>query len=82
MGRELRRKEAKRNGKNVRDIQKLSKEKPLFSFFLSKKADSGKDTVTEEEKKAVYEIIIKERYWLKYPSIPFEIEKDYYYLLH
>ena len=42
----------------------------------------GKDTVTEEEKKAVYEIIIKERYWLKYPSIPFEIEKDYYYLLH
>lgn len=29
MGRELRRKEAKRNGKNVRDIQKLSKEKPM-----------------------------------------------------
>ena len=40
------------------------------------------DLETEEEKKAVYEIIIKERYWLKYPSIPFEIEKDYYYLIH
>lgn len=29
MGRELRRKEAKRNGKNVREVQKLSKEKPM-----------------------------------------------------
>ena len=29
MGRELRRKEAKRNGKNVREAQKLSKEKPM-----------------------------------------------------
>ena len=70
------------NFKSGEIFKKLSKEKPLFSFFLSKKADSGKDTVTEEEKKAVYEIIIKERYWLKYPSIPFEIEKDYYYLIH
>ena len=29
MGRELRRKEAKRNGKNVREVQKLNKEKPM-----------------------------------------------------
>ena len=34
MGRELRRKEAKRNGKNVRDIQKLSKEKLKESIYL------------------------------------------------
>ena len=70
------------NFKSGEIFKELSKEKPLFSFFLSKKSDSGKDTVTEEEKKAVYQIIIKERYWLKYPSIPFEIEKDYYYLIH
>lgn len=63
-------------------FKELSKKGPLFSFFLSKKSDSGKDTVTEEEKKAVYEMIINERYWLKYPSIPFEIEEDYYYLIH
>ena len=36
MGRELRRKEAKRNGKNVRDIQKLSKEKPMTMNLLLK----------------------------------------------
>ena len=53
------------NFKSGEIFKELSKEKPLFSFFLSKKSDSGKDTVTEEEKKAVYEIIIKERYWLK-----------------
>lgn len=29
MGRELKRKQAKRDGKNVRDIQKMNKEKPL-----------------------------------------------------
>ena len=46
------------NFKSGEIFKELSKEKPLFSFFLSKKADSGKDTVTEEEKKAVYEIII------------------------
>ena len=57
-------------------FKELSKEQPLFSFFLSKKSAAGKDTVTEEEKKAIYETIIKERYWLKYPSIPFEVEND------
>ena len=57
-------------------FKELSKEQPLFSFFLSKKDTFGKDTVTKEEKKAVYEIIVKERYWLNFPSIPFEIEND------
>ena len=61
------------NFKSGEIFKELSKEKPLFSFFLSKKSDSGQDTVTEEDKKAVYEIIIKERYWLTYPSIPFAI---------
>ena len=61
------------NFKSGEIFKELSKEKPLFSFFLSKKSDSGQDTVTEEDKKAVYEIIIKERYWLTYPSIPFVI---------
>lgn len=57
-------------------FKELSKEQPLFSFFLSKKFTAGKDSITKEEKKAVYETIVKERYWLKYPSIPFEIEND------
>lgn len=61
------------NFKSGEIFKELSKERPLFSFFLSKKSDSGQDTVTEEDKKAVYEIIIKERYWLTYPSIPFAI---------
>ena len=61
------------NFKSGEIFKDLSKEKPLFSFFLSKKSDSGQDTVTEEDKRAVYEIIIKERYWLTYPSIPFAI---------
>ena len=57
-------------------FKNLSVEKPLFSFFLSQKDDSGKDTVTKEEKRAIYETIVKERYWLKYSSIPFEVEND------
>lgn len=61
------------NFKSGEIFKELSKERPLFSFFLSKKSDSVQDTVTEEDKKAVYEIIIKERYWLTYPSIPFAI---------
>ena len=61
------------NLKSGEIFKELSKERPLFSFFLSKKSDSVQDTVTEEDKKAVYEIIIKERYWLTYPSIPFAI---------
>ena len=61
------------NFKSGEIFKELSKERPLFSFFLSKKSDSVQDTATEEDKKAVYEIIIKERYWLTYPSIPFAI---------
>ena len=61
------------NFKSGEIFKELSKERPLFSFFLSKKSDSCQDSVTEEDKKAVYETIIKERYWLTYPSIPFAI---------
>nr|WP_296193827.1 hypothetical protein [uncultured Anaerobutyricum sp.] len=61
------------NIKSGEIFKELSKERPLFSFFLSKKSDSGQDSVTEEDKRAVYEVIIKERYWLTYPSIPFAI---------
>ena len=52
------------NFKSGEIFKKLSKEKPLFSFFLSKKADSGKDTVTEEEKKEV-EIQVKYEGYIK-----------------
>ncbi len=62
--------------KSGKIFKELSKEQPLFSFFISKKIISGNDEITKEEKKAVYEAIVKERYWLKYPSIPFEIEED------
>lgn len=64
------------NFKSGEIFKELSKEQPLFSLFLSKKDASGKDSVTEEEKTAVYETIVKERYWLKYSSIPFEVEND------
>lgn len=39
------------NFKSREIFKELSKERPLFSFFLSKKSDSGQDTVTEEDKK-------------------------------
>lgn len=70
------------NIKSGEIFKELSKEQPLFSFFISKKVISDNDIITKEQKKAVYEAIVKERYWLKYPSIPFEIEKDYHYLIH
>ena len=64
------------NFKSGEIFKELSKEQPLFSFFLSKRSPSDKDNITEKEKKVVYETIVKERYWLKHPSIPFEVEND------
>lgn len=58
-------------------FKKLGQEQPLFSFFLPKRGNS-KDTnlITADEKTIIYDSIVKERYWLSSPSIPFEVEKD------
>ena len=63
-------------------FKELSKERPLFTFFLPTKTNFEKKIVTKEEQKAIYERIIKERICLRYPSIPFEVKEDFNHFIY
>ena len=63
-------------------FKELSKERPLFTFFLPTKTNFEKKIVTKEKQKAIYEKIIKERTCLRYPSIPFEVKEDFNHFIY
>lgn len=57
-------------------FEELSKKTPLFSFFIPQNTILEDKSITNNTKKIIYEAIVQERYWLKSPSIPFEINED------